>query len=107
MVALTSEQRQAIERRFRDIADSWHEMTLTRSNLNALRHHPVYQDLIGLGESAVPLILGELRRKPSVSWLIPLAELTGENPVPAELAGHIAAVADAWLEWGCRRGYME
>ena len=107
MIALTPEQRQTIERRFRDLATRWDELTLYRSNLGTLRNHPVYQDLIGLGESAIPLILGELGRKRSVSWIMPLADITGEDPVPSGSAGHVAAMADAWLEWGRGRGFLE
>jgi hypothetical protein len=107
MIALTAEQRETVERRFRTLADQWAELTLYRSNLGALRRHPVYQDLVGLGEPAIPLILKELERRPSVSWFGVLVEITDENPVPTELAGHVAAMAEAWLEWGKGRGYVE
>jgi hypothetical protein len=107
MPALTPEQRQSVEQSFRDLATQWAELTRYRSNMGALRNHPLYQELIGLGEPAVPLILRELQREPSVSWFGPLAAITGETPVPAELAGHVAAMAGAWLEWGRRRGYLE
>ena len=60
----------------------------------------LYHELIALGEPAVPLILRELERAPSVSWFGVLAAITGENPVPAAIAGHVAAMAGAWLEWG-------
>jgi hypothetical protein len=95
VIALRPEERQAIEERFRDVAARWDELTRYRSNLGALRSHHVYRDLIGLGESAVPLLLGELERRPSVTWLMPLADITGADPVPPELAGRVAAMADA------------
>lgn len=107
MIALTPEQRQTVERHFRDLADRWLELTLYRSNLRTLRDHPVYLELIELGEPALPLILGELMKRPSVSWFGPLEEIAGENPVPAESAGRVAAMARAWLEWGRGRGYLE
>ena len=62
MIALDPEQRQTVERRLRDLATRWRELTLYRSNLGSLRRHPVYQELIGLGESAVPFILDELEK---------------------------------------------
>jgi hypothetical protein len=62
---------------------------------------------MSLGEPAVPLILGELARKPSASWFGILGTITGENPVSAELAGHVGAMAGAWVEWGRRQGYLE
>ena len=106
MIALTPEQRQTIDRQFRNLATQWSELTAYRSNMGALRRHPVYQELIALGEPAVPLILRELEREPSVSWFGILAAITGENPIPPELAGHVAAMAGAWLEWGRRQGYL-
>jgi hypothetical protein len=106
MIALTPEQRQTVERRFRDLASEWAELTAYRSNLRSLRHHPVYHELTALGEAAIPLILVELERKPSVAWFGLLAEITGENPVPPDLAGHVAAMAGAWLDWGRSRGYI-
>jgi hypothetical protein len=107
MIALTPEQRQSVEQRFRDLAIQWAELTAYRSNVGGLRHHAVYQELMSLGEPAVPLILGELARKPSASWFGILGTITGENPVSAELAGHVGAMAGAWLEWGRRQGYLE
>jgi hypothetical protein len=107
MIVLTPEQRQTVERKFRTLATQWAELTAYRSNMGALRQDPVYHELIALGEPAVPLILSELEGQPSVSWFAALAEITGENPVPPELSGHVAAMAGAWLEWGRRQGYLE
>jgi len=107
MIVLTPEQRQTVERQFRTLATQWAELTAYRSNMGALRQHPVYHKLIALGEPAVPLIRSELEGKPSASWFAALAEITGENPVPPELSGHVAAMAGAWLEWGRRQGYLE
>ena len=83
MIALTPEQRQTVERQFQSLAIRWSELTAYRSNMGALRHHAVYQELVALGEPAVPLILGELERKPSVSWFGMLAAITGEESGPA------------------------
>jgi hypothetical protein len=105
MISLTSEQRQTVERRFRELAFRWQELTRYRSNIRSLRHHPIHQELIGLGEPALPLILEELAKSPSVSWFGLLEEISGENPVPAESAGRVAEMAEAWLEWGRSRGY--
>jgi hypothetical protein len=107
MIALTPEQRQSVDQKFRDLAIQWAELTAYRSNVGGLRHHPVYTELMSLGEPAVPLILGELARKPSASWFDILGTITGENPVSAQLAGHVEAMAGAWIEWGRRQGYLE
>jgi hypothetical protein len=105
MITLTPEQQQDVARRFQGLATQWTSTTRYRSNTQALRNHPVYQELVGLGEPVVPLILAELEREPNVSWFTVLAAITGENPVPPALAGRVDAMARAWLDWGRQREY--
>jgi hypothetical protein len=64
-----------------------------------------YQKIIGMGRDAVPLILGELQREPD-QWFWALEAITDENPVPAEAAGKVRLMAEAWLEWGREHGYL-
>jgi hypothetical protein len=87
LIALTPEQRQTVESRFRELANQWTGLTVCRSNLGAPRRHPLFDEIVALGEPAIPLLLGELARKPSISRFGLLATTTGENPVPPELAG--------------------
>lgn len=60
--------------------------------------HPAYQQIIGMGREAVPLILRDLQRRPD-HWCWALAHITGEDPVPAE-------VAEAWLDWGRQNSHI-
>jgi hypothetical protein len=53
---------------------------------------------------AVPLILAELRRETD-HWFWALEAITGENPVPNEVAGDVEATAAAWLRWGREKGF--
>ena len=32
--------------------------------------------------------------------------ITEENPVPPEAAGRVREMAEAWIEWGKRQGYL-
>jgi hypothetical protein len=105
MITLTPEQQQDVARRFQGLATQWKATTRYRSNTHSLRNHPVYQELVALGEPVVPLILAELERESSVSWITVLAAITGENPVPPALAGRVDAMVRAWLDWGRQRGY--
>jgi hypothetical protein len=105
MITLTPEQQQDITRRFQELATQWIAAARYRSNMQALLNHPVYQELVALGEPAVPLILAELERETSVAWFTVLDRITGENPVPPALAGRVDAMARAWLDWGRQRGY--
>lgn len=90
---------QDLESRFRRLVEQWIEETETESSILRMLRHPAYQEIIGLGEPAVPLLLTELRRRPDY-WFAALQQITGENPVPADSAGKIQAMTSAWLQWG-------
>jgi hypothetical protein len=64
-----------------------------------------YQQIIGMGLPAVPLILDELQRAPD-QWFWALEAITAENPVPPEAAGKVRLMAQAWIEWGKQRGLI-
>jgi hypothetical protein len=64
-----------------------------------------YQKIIGMGSEAIPLILEELQRDPD-QWFWALEAITDENPVPAEAAGKVRLMAQAWIEWGKQRGLL-
>ena len=92
--------------RFPELLLQWREETCFTSSLADMVMHPAYQQLIGLGKPAIPLILEELREGPDhLFWA--LYAITGEDPVPADARGDIQRMTEAWLEWGSRNGYDE
>ena len=94
-----------VRERFRQLAAQWKEQSRHMSNAAQMAMLKPYQQIIGMGEAAVPLILEELQREPD-QWFWALEAITQENPVPAESAGKVRAMADAWVAWGKRQGYM-
>ena len=66
--------------------------------------HPAYQQIIGLGPRAVPLLLCELAREPD-HWFWALKAITGEDPVPPCSRGKLGEMTRAWLAWGKTQGY--
>ena len=64
--------------------------------------HPAYQQIIGMGKEAIPLILEELQREED-HWFWALKAITGEDPVPGKDWGKIQAMRAAWLAWGRSR----
>ena len=66
--------------------------------------HPAYQQIVGMGDKAIPLILRELEQAPD-HWFWALKAITGVNPVPREERADIKAMAKHWLEWGREEGY--
>jgi len=65
---------------------------------------PAYQEIIGLGMQAVPLILRELEHQLD-HWFWALAAITRENPVPQQFRGDLRKMRDYWLSWGRRYGF--
>ncbi len=90
--------------RFHILVERWKQETAHHSNIAKRDLHPAYQEIIGMGERAIPFLLAELRREPD-DWFWALHAITGANPVPAESRGNLPAMAEAWIQWGIEKGY--
>lgn len=90
---------------FSSLAEQWRRETGMFSSITQMVIHPAYQRIIGMGTRAIVPILRDLQRRPD-HWFWALTYITGENPVPRESVGNLRQMADAWLEWGRRRGYI-
>jgi hypothetical protein len=92
-------------RRFRDLVDQWKEATIFTSSGTELVLHPAYQQIIGMGPEALPLILDELHREED-HWFWALKSITGEDPVAPSDRGNLPKMTEAWLRWartpGCQ-----
>lgn len=91
------------EERFQRLARSWRRERGPTSSLTEMVTHPAYQEIIGLGREAIPLLLRELQREPD-HWFWALKAITGVDPVPPEARGKIQEMARAWLRWGREHG---
>ena len=90
--------------RFRELADQWEIETVLLSNSNQAAEHPAHQEIISMGEPAVPLILKRMQSQGG-HWFHALREITNANPVKPEDRGNVGAMQAAWLEWGEDHGY--
>ncbi len=90
--------------RFQNLVQRWKSETAHLSNMSKKALHPAYQEIIGMGSAAVPLLLAELRREPD-DWFWALHAISGANPVPTASRGKLQEMADAWLQWGMEQGY--
>lgn len=61
--------------------------------------HPDFHKIVGMGESAVPLILNELEVNPSLLF-VALEMITGENPVPEKGYDSLEDINEYWQDWG-------
>lgn len=94
-----------VRERFEQLRDNWKEQSRYLSNTAQMAMLWPYQQIIGMGALAVPLILAELRRETD-HWFWALEAITGENPVPTENGGNVSAAAQAWLQWGRQKGFV-
>ncbi len=94
-----------IKTTFHELADTWRRETGYMSSAQDMAMHPAYQRIMGMGQPAIALILKELEAKPD-HWFWALRSLTGENPVLAEHIGNVKLMAQDWLSWGYKHGYV-
>jgi hypothetical protein len=94
-----------VRERFQRLAAQWKEESRHMSNAAQMAMLRPYQQIIGMGPSAIPLLLDELRREPD-HWFWALQMITDENPIPTEAAGKVRLMAQAWVDWGIREGYI-
>ena len=95
---------QGAESKFRRLAETWKSQTGHLSNVSARCTHPAYQQIIGMGDTAILFILRDLKETRE-DWFWALTAITGENPIPARDAGNIKKMTEAWLQWGRANGY--
>jgi hypothetical protein len=71
----------AIGAKFARLAARWRDERGPESSITRISMHPAYQQIIGMGDAAVPLILQELERAPD-HWFWALNAIIGVDPVP-------------------------
>ena len=96
-------QSESLAGRFADLVRRWREETAFLSSSTAQAAHPAYQQIVGMGPGALPLILRELEDRGG-HWFWALKAITGVDPVPPEERGRVQAMGQAWLHWGREQG---
>jgi hypothetical protein len=93
------------EVKFLNLKTEWEEDTGMLSSDSEIALHPAYQQIIGMGQGAIPLILNEMKKKRG-QWFWALKSITGEDPVPLEIRGNIKKMTGVWIKWGEEKGYL-
>lgn len=91
--------------RFEGLAKTWRAETGSGSSMSTRVLHPAYQQIIGLGQEVVPILLEELRQRPT-HWFHALQSITGEDPITTSHRGSIREMADDWIRWGIHNGRL-
>lgn len=80
------------------------EQTDNLSSSEMIRQTPAYVELKARGKSVVGPLLSALEHTPNMAFMMLLADVTGENPVPREDRGDVEKMAAAWLRWHNKNG---
>jgi hypothetical protein len=91
---------------FQALVAQWKQATLNESSIERMTKDPSYRQIVAMGETAVPLLLEEMRERPDY-WFAALREITKTDPVPAEARGDLDRMTEAWLQWGRANGYLQ
>lgn len=98
----SSLRRSEAEERFDKLAREWRKECAHLSSVREMVLHPAYQQIIGMGDDAIPFLLRELERRPD-HWFWALWAITQANPVVPEHRGRVREMAQDWLEWARQR----
>ena len=105
-IVLPGSQEQAgVDSLFNKLAVRWQTETAAHSSVSRIAMHPAYQEIIGLGPAAIPLILRDLQQQPH-HWFWALRAITGEDPIQPGQRGRMREMTSAWLHWGKDGGYL-
>jgi hypothetical protein len=94
----------ALESLFDSLVAVWLDETRYESSVERIVLHTAYQQIIGLGPMAIPLILRDLANRPN-HWFWALTALSREDP--ASDLDSLQDARDAWLVWGRQHGYID
>lgn len=92
--------------KFDRLANQWKNETLHLSSIHQISMHPAYQEIIGMGDKAILLILREMEQSPD-HWFWALRSITGVNPINDESRGNILKMTEEWLRWGRINEYLQ
>lgn len=100
---LNPNHKTVIKEKFHKLVNEWRRATRHISSVNKTAMHPAYQQIIGMGQSVLPLILEDLKQTRG-HWLWALFAITGTDP--AHEGATFDEAVDAWLKWGAQQGYL-
>ena len=87
------------EQKFQALRGEWESALGPTSSIAEMVMHPAYQQIVGIGLPAIPILLRELQKQPE-HWFWALRAITGVDPVPSQDRGDIVKMARAWEKWG-------
>ncbi len=93
-----------IATRFIQLASEVEEDCMMVSISTHIALHPSYQEIIGMGEKVIPLLIKKLNETP-VFWFWAIEAIAGINPVPKSHRGNIPEMVKDWKKWANVNNY--
>lgn len=87
--------------RFQKLTAEWKKQRGAQSSVTETVVMPAYQEIIGMGDKAVPFLIAQLQLEGDQpdQWFWALRAITGENPVTPQEQGNFKKMAKAWIRW--------
>ncbi len=89
---------------FDGLVAQWREDATYESMTHRVAMLAPYQNMIGMGRAALPLILERLTTDPSPHWFWALRAIAHEDPAAGKTT--VPDAVTLWLEWGQSKGYV-
>ena len=92
---------------FQELVKQWKSERGSRSSITEAAGMRPYQEIMGMGPEAIPMIIAQLKSEGDDpdQWFWALRAITRENPVRPEDRGNFRRMAQAWFEWAEQRSY--
>ena len=96
-----------ISARFQRLVSEWKEQRGVRSSITDGAMCPAYQEILGMGMDALPLIFAQLKSEgvQPDQWFWALKFITRADPVRDDDVGDFNKMAQSWLAWANQEGY--
>ena len=95
----------AIAESFSNLAKKWKEETGGMSSMSQITSNKNYLGVLLLGRPVVKYIIDDLRKE-AAPWFFVLSLLSGRDDIGREHRGHFRKIANAWIEWWEKEGYL-
>ena len=71
--------------------------------------HPSFKTIEAMGTRALPFLLDVLKGRPDPHLMTIIQTIAGEeeSPIPEEHEGRVTLMANDWVEWGKKKGYIK
>lgn len=102
-VVLSDAPKLGLINRFQVAFRAWADQTAVFSSLSDIVSSPHFDEIVGMGRDALPMIFAEIERKPSFIF-IAAKRITGVNPVLETSIGRVDLMCADWLRWANAEG---